>query len=168
MAVDLEDLVPSLRRTVNPPGTELFPDATTGIMAGYLADAFWMGKLDGFFANYTEDPPDSGIIVPESGTDDLTREWQQLIVFFAAMQIIESELRSKNTLFRTKAGPVEYEVQNSAQLLREHLVTLNARRAYLLELLSNSYNIAPGYVDMVCARTARIIDGFGGYDAGSF
>lgn len=163
MAVDLEELVPSLRRMVNPPGSELFPDATDGILTGYLSDAFWLAKLDGFFGGYTEN---DGLVSPESGTTELARDWQQLIVFYAGAQIVENELRGKNTAFRTKAGPVEYEVQNSAQLLREHLLSLNKRRDYLLDLLSTKYNITPGYIDMIAARTDRITNGYTGHESG--
>jgi hypothetical protein len=128
-------------------------------------DAFWTTKLDGFFANYTEDP--EGFITPiDPGGDDLPRDWQQLIVFYAGMQIVENELRAKNTVFRTKAGPVEFETQNSAQLLREHLKMLHERRAYLLELLSSKYNISPGYVDLVAARYNSIVEGLVGFDSG--
>lgn len=164
MAVDLEELVPSLQRQINPPGSELFPDATVGILTGYLSDAFWLAKLDGFFGGYTES---DGLVEPESPTGtDLARDWQQLIVFYAGMQIVENELRAKNTVFRTKAGPVEYEVQNSAQLLREHLTALHRRRDYLLELLSEKYNISAGYIDMIAARTYAITMGFSGYEGG--
>jgi hypothetical protein len=156
MAVDLEELVPPLQRMINPPGSELFPNATVGILTGYLSDAFWLAKLDGFFSGYTET---DGIVTPESPTGtDLQRDWQQLIVFYAGMQIVENELRAKNTLFRTKAGPVEYEVQNSAQLLR---------RDYLLDLLSEKYNIAAGYIDMISARYNAIAMGFSGYESGT-
>ena len=166
MAVDIDDLVPSLRRMVNPPGSELFPNATTGVLAGYLSDAFWTAKLDGFFGGYTEDP--EGFISPETvGGDDLPRDWQQLIVFYAGMQIVENELRAKNTVFRTKAGPVEYETQNSAQLLREHLQAMHRRRDYLLELLSSKYNITAGYVDMIAARYDSMVHGLVSFDSGT-
>lgn len=165
MAIDIEDLVPSLRRMVNPPGSELFPGATTGTLAGYLSDAFWTAKLDGFFGGYIEEP--EGFIAPENGTgDDLPRDWQQLIVFYAGMQIVENELRAKNTMFRVQAGPVEYETQNSATLLREHLKALHDRRTYLLELLSSKYNISPGYVDMIAARYNSMVDGLVSFDSG--
>jgi hypothetical protein len=163
MATDLEELVPSLRRMVNPPGSELLPGVTDGVLVGYLSDAFWLGRLDGFFGGYTES---DGLVSPVSGDTELPRDWQQLIVFYAGMQIVENELRAKNTQFRVQAGPVEYEVQNSAQLLREHLVALHRRRDYLLDLLSSKYNITPGYIDMICARTSNIAETMRGFDSG--
>lgn len=160
--VDLEELVPSLRRTVAAPG-----GAALGVsdveLVGYLSDAFWVAKLDGFFVNYTEE---DGIVEPITGTDDLPRDWQQFLVFYAAMQIVENQLRTTNTQFRAKAGPVEYEVANSAQLLREHLKSLLDRRAYLLEVLLDRYGIVPGYVDMVRARTTALAYGDVGFDGG--
>lgn len=164
MAVDLEELVPSLRRMVSPPGTELLDGQTDGELVGYLSDAFWIAKLDGFFTNYTED---DGTVEPITGITDLPRDWQQFIVFYAGMQIVENQLRTTNTMFRSKAGPVEYEVQNSAQLLREHLKSLMDRRNYLLELLLNRYGVMPGYIDLVGARNNALIQGYVGFDGGT-
>lgn len=164
MSVDLTDLVPSLRREVNPPGQELFPDATNAILLGYLSDSFWLGKLDGFYGGYSES--DGIVINVTEGGDDLSRDWQQLIVFYAGMKIIENSLRNTNTLFRAKAGPVEYETQNSASLLRVHLEALYDRRDALITQLSQQYSISVGYVDMLCARTNALAEGLTGFASG--
>lgn len=164
MAVDVSDeLVDALRRMITPLGSEVYTDVANAVLVGYLSDAFWNGKLDGFFGSYTET---DGVITPESGDTDLGRDWQSLIVFYAAFAIIEAGLRSQSTLFRAKAGPVEYETQNSAQLLRDHLRLLADRRDYLLETLSSSYTISPGYIDNVIARTNSVFYGDGYFESG--
>lgn len=149
---------------ISPPGSDTLASVTDEVLVGYLSDGFWTAKLDGFFAAYTES---DGLISPESGDEDLPRDWQQLIVFYAGMQMVENELRATNTQFRVQAGPVEYEVQNSAQLLREHLKALHTRRDYLLELLSSKYNISPGYIDMIVARYDSMAAGMVTFDSGT-
>lgn len=171
MAVNLIDLVPTLRRQTNQPsdelnrslGTELFTDQTDGILVGYLSDAFWEGKLYGFYGGYTED---DGVVTPESGSTDLDRTWQQLIVFYAAMKILENEYLNRQSLFRAVAGPVEYEVQYSAQLLRDHLATLQKRLEHLLDTLDSTYSSSFAYIDMICARTGSMIHGINHFESG--
>lgn len=171
MAVDLADLVPALRRAINTPaeevdralGTVLFTTQTDSVLEGYLADAFWEGKLQGFYAGYDED---SNIITPESGSTDLSRDWQQLIVIYAALNIIEVEFMNLQTLFRASAGPVEYEVQYSAQLLREILQRQQRRLGNLIHTLENAYSISYGYIDMISARTDSMIWNLNQFESG--
>lgn len=149
MAVDLFDLIEPLRREVNPPGTNAFPDATDDDYSGYLADAFWEARLDGFLVGYEET---DGIVTPISGTDDLGRDWQQLIVIYAGFRILKNELRQIKTLFRAEAGPVSFETQQSAQLLREIMLELRERRDWLLDNLASTGQVAAYYIDAVIAR----------------
>jgi hypothetical protein len=153
MAVNLFDLVDPLKREVNPPGGDLFPDATDDAWSGALTDAFWEIRLFGFLNGFEENAAarggpaafSEGIVTPTSVTDaayddplgyvtalDLGRELQQLIVLWAAWKIALTRLSGLNTTFRAKAGPVEYETQSAATLLAEILKQLKSRIDYIL------------------------------------
>ena len=151
MAIDLGDLVESLQREVSPPGTDLFPDATDDDYFGNLQDSFWEIKLDGIepFANYTES---EGLVSPSSGTTELTRDLQQLIVLYGGIRIVRNAMRNINTTFRAKAGPVEYETQQSATVLKCILDDLASRRNFILNRLSDIGAVDTAYVDMVYQR----------------
>jgi hypothetical protein len=147
MAVNLFDLVDPLRREVNPPGSDLFPDATEDDWGGSLSDAFWEVRLYGFLAGFEENAAarggpeefSTGIVTPTgvdstyddpsgfSAAEDLGREMQQLIVLWAAWKVVLNRMGSMNTTFRAKAGPVEYETQNAATVLKAVLDALKGR-----------------------------------------
>lgn len=149
MAVDLGDLIESLRREVSPPGEDLFPDATDDDYFGNLQDSFWDARLDGLLEGYTES---DGLVVPTSGTTELTRDLQQLVVLYAGVRIVRNHLRALNTLFRSKAGPVEFETQKSAQVLKAILDELHARRNLVLTRLSDVGSVDSYYIDALIAR----------------
>lgn len=149
MAVDLGELIESLRREVSPPGEDLFPDATDDDYFGNLQDAFWDAKLDGLLKNYTES---DGLVVPTTGTTEISRELQQLVVLYAGLRIVRNHLRAMNTVFRSKAGPVEFETQKSAQLLSGLLDELRTRRRLVLDRLAEIGALDTYYIDAVIAR----------------
>lgn len=157
MAVDLSDLIPSLQREVSAPGLDQVPDATNADYLGNLQDSFWDAFLDGAIVGYTES---DGIVTPTSGTTDLPRELQQLVVFYAGMRIIKNLLRNTNTGFRTKAGPVEFETQQSAQLLTALLKDMQDRRLRLIDALVEALDRSTYYFDGVQARAAAMADGY--------
>lgn len=154
MAVDLSDLVESLQRAVSPPGTDLFPDATTSEYEGHLADAFWELVMYGYISGYTEA---SGVITEDvaTPTTDLGREFQQLIVIVAAMNIISMLMVNLNSDFRAKAGPVEFQQSKSASILGRVLDRLQKRFDDLVEGLDDA-NDGSGttyYYDTITERT---------------
>lgn len=153
MAVDLGDLIEPLRREVSPPGEDLFPNATDDEFFGNLQDAFWDARLDGLLANYTES---DGLITTTSGTGDIDRELQQLIVLYAGLRIVRNHLRALNTLFRSKAGPVEFETQKSATLLKGLLDELAMRRRLVLNRLADLGAVDSYYIDAIAAREESI------------
>jgi hypothetical protein len=154
MAIDLGDLVDSLRREVNPPGFDLFPDATEDEWIGNLQDGFWEAVLDGIISGYNEN---DGVVTPKSGDKDLSREFQQLVVFYAGFRIVRNALRQINTVFRAKAGPVEYETQQAATILRSILNDLMDRRKYLLDRLADHGLVNSFYIDAVISRDQNIM-----------
>lgn len=156
MAVNLFDLVDPLKREVQPPGADLFPDATDDAWGGALTDAFWEVRLFGFLAGYEENAAarggpaafGEGIVTPTGIIDetyddpfgfapgqDLDRELQQLVVLWAAWKVVLNRMGSLNTTFRTKAGPVEYETQNAASVLKAVLDALKGRIDFVLSEL---------------------------------
>lgn len=137
MAVDLTDLVESLERSVSPPDEDLYANVTDQQWVGYLADAFWSARVEaGLFSGYFINENDE--IEPESPTDpDLSRDQQQIIVLYATLSIITQSIRNTNTLFRAKAGPAEFETQNSATALKDVLAELQRRRDMVLTRLSD-------------------------------
>lgn len=153
MAVDLGDLIESVQREVNPPGSTLFPDAVEDDYLGFLQDAFWETTLDGFIEGYTES---DGLVSPTSGSTDLSRELQQLIVIYAGFKMLKNYLTNVKTQFRAQAGPVEYETQQSANLLTELMKDLIGRRNSLLARLSELGEIPSYYYDSVIERTSSI------------
>lgn len=159
--VDLFELVDALKREVNPPGSDLFPDATDDDYLGSLTDAFWEVRLYGFLGGFEENAAarggsptfGEGRVTPlgaaegydapsgYSTTADLSRELQQLIVLWAGWKIVLARMGALNTTFRARAGNVEYETQNAASVLKTILDQLKARIDFVIDHISD---YAPG------------------------
>lgn len=156
--VDLVDLVADLKSQVNPPGSDLYPDASEDDWVLYLRNGFWDAYLDGVISTtFTEF---EGEVRPVSGTSTFTRDLQQIAIFYASMRIIENRMTDVKTAFRAKAGPVSYETEQSAQVLKAVIDSLRARRNLLLSRLSDG-GTTPSYVfDGVIARTEGIIQDY--------
>lgn len=139
MAVDLADeqYIDSLKREVIPLGSDLFSGVDEGVWVGYLTDAFWEAKLDGFLAGYVVDP--DGVITNEADPAvNLDQRYVALIVLYAGIRILRNRILNMNTGFRAKAGPVEFEQQNSATMLAEMLKQLRGTKDRILEELEES------------------------------
>lgn len=149
MPVDLSDYVDSLRREVTPPGNDIFDGVDDLVFTGYLTDAFWEARLDGFLTRWSADL--EGIVTPVSGTEEIPRELIGLVILYAGIKILRNRIMNLNTSFRSKAGPVEYEVQNSANLLTEMLKQLAARKDSLLEE-ARQVSTPTFYVDAYAVR----------------
>lgn len=156
MAVDLEDLVPSLRREVSPASEDLYVDVVDADLVGHLSDAFWEGRLFGFFGGYDET---EGIVSPISGTTDLAREDQALVVIFAGIRIVRNALINQDVLFRAKAGPVEFETQSSANALTEAMRQLQAKVKFIYDKVGSLGTVTDHYIDGLAARDYSIRSG---------
>ncbi len=161
MAVDLTDLLDAIKTEVSPPGSDLFPNATDDEWVINLQNAFWEGRLFGFFEGFVEADQE---ITPTVGDDDLDRVQQQLIVLFAGARILRNELRNLNTSFRAKAGPVEFEQQKSANVLKDLLADIRGRIVYLVQGLGADQVY---YIDAVIGRTESIDYGGSYFTSGS-
>lgn len=156
MAVDLSELVESIKREVSPPGNDLLPDATDDMYLGYLQDSFWEAKLYGFFSNYTEA---DGDVSPISGSTDLGRDEQQLIVLFGGVRIIRNYIMSKDTTFRAKAGSVEFETQSSATVFAQILRDIQKKIDILLVNLTDFGTVTDQYLDSLSGRDISLMFG---------
>lgn len=136
MAVDLIDHVPSLVREVNPPGTPRFEGVNDEEWLGYLTDAFWEARLDGFMSGYTCD--EEGIVTHETDPDrEFPRYLVGLIVLYAGIRVLRNSILNTSQSFSATAGPVQYSTQNSATVLAELLKMLQERRKELLAEVEN-------------------------------
>jgi len=153
MAVDLSDLVDLLRSEVDVPGTDSFPLAVEDDWINQLSSGFWETVLDGITTGYTEL---EGIVTPITGTTDLSRELQQLVIMYAGVRVIRNKIMNLNSVFKAKAGPVEFQVEHSATVLRGVLDELVRRRNLILRRLSDVGVTQSYYIDAVLARTESL------------
>lgn len=160
MPVDLSDsdgLIASVKRECSPPGTDLFPDATDEEWQGQLQDSFWEAKVFGFFSGWTEA---DAIITPNaSGGVEMDRASQELIVLFAGARVIRNELKNTNTLFSAKAGTVEFEVQNSAQLLVAILRDIRSKVDLAMAAIGTINSTTVAYIDSLVGREDSVYYG---------
>lgn len=162
MAVDVVDFVPSLKRAVQPPGADLYVGVTDGVWSGYLTDAFWEARLDGFLRGWTvfqDDPaaPENAQFVPVSaGGPDIPRADVALVIIYAAVTVLRNRILNSNTKFRAKAGPVEFEQENSATVLAEMLKQLRTAKDRILEAMEMN---SPTAVMLIDAYSTRLFDG---------
>ena len=161
MSVDLADYADSLRRAITPLGGTAIA-VGDDMLVQHLADAFWNARLDGFFPKYVAN--EDGVITALNGDGtDLPREWISLIVLYASIDALTKQVLSTRTKFRAKAGPVEFEQENSATVLAEMLKQLAASKKRLLEdLLDSASGTTPVYlIDAYSTRSLSAISYYG-------
>jgi hypothetical protein len=165
MAVDLMTYVDSLKREIQPPGTDLFATVTNEQWVGYLADAFWEARLDGFLAGYTTDQGATAgdvTIVSTTGGPDLDQRWMALVILYAGVKILRNRILNMSTTFRAKAGPVEFEQQNSATMLAEMLKQLKATKDRIVEEVDEAGGSLVMVLDAYSTRLYSGLSYFGG------
>lgn len=156
MAIDLSDLVDFVRAEVDAPGDNSFPDSTDAEWTIQLQGAYWELVLDGLvhIGSYTEV---DGVLAPIApNVTEFPRDMQQLVVFYAGIRIVRNKLRTMGTVFRAKAGPVEYETQNSANVMKAILDELVRKRNVILTRLSDLGHISGAYLDMLYVRDESV------------
>jgi len=158
MAVPLEDLLPSVRWSLNVPGeTGFFNFDSDDDWIEALANGFWWANMRGFFKDYRV-TTDGESIANVVGTVELDRRLQQVVVLFTAMNAIEAKLMSIYTHTKSSAKPgLETERDRSAQLLRD---LLQARRNDLQEikllLVGGVYATEVAVIDLFLARDSAL------------
>jgi hypothetical protein len=151
MAVDLADaeFIDSLKREVTPLGS-VAADVDDSVWLGYLTDAFWLARLDGFMPGYTE----SGGDITGPNGEDLPREYVALIVLYAGIKALTIQILNTAPGFRAKAGPVEYEQDSiSATVLAEMLKQLKATKDRIIAEILGVGATPTLYLDALSVRT---------------
>lgn len=157
MAVDITDLVDSLKREVSPPGTNLYPNAVDADWEGQLQDAFWEARLMDMLSDWTLTGNDITPIA--SGGADMGRDMQQLIVLYAGYRIVLTNLQNLKSSFKAKAGPVEFETQQQATVLKAVLDAIRSRINIVLTTLSGLGVSNSMVLDAVIERSYSIAAG---------
>lgn len=85
------------------------------------------------------------MVSPITGTADLTRDWQTLIVLFGAIRVVRMKLIGTNSTFRAKAGPVEFETQNASNVMSSALKQLQDKIDFLLANLAGGISTSQTY-----------------------
>ncbi len=134
-SLDLADLIPDLTYNLNAPGEDQFATVSEEEWVSRLRDGFWNAFNDGLVQDYTES---DGYVTGRSSADLMPRDQQQLIILYTGINVVFQQMLRLNTLFRAKAGPVEYETQQSAQLLKSLLDEMSDRRNKVLERLAET------------------------------
>lgn len=156
-SLDMADLIPSLESAlVVPGGNSPYANATDDEWLGKLKNAFWLAVLDGVISGYTSD--EDGLVTQVDGTDILPGQLQYLVVLYACMDVVRNQLMQIKTVFRAKAGPVEYETQQSAQVFKSLLDGFTKQRDSILENLATGSGSTTFYIDAVRARDCAFQD----------
>jgi hypothetical protein len=136
------------------PGQAAVVGGTEAEWVAQLRNAFWEAVLDGIIVGYTEA---DGVVKPlEASGKALSRDLQQVIVFYAGVRVLKNRLMDLKTRFAAQAGPVRYETEQSAQVLRGLLDEAVRRRNIWLERLSDLGVTDSYYIDAVTARTESV------------
>lgn len=134
--VDITELIPNLEAILTVPGTTSPYDAASEEeWTLKLVNGFWQAVIEGVVEGYSID--EDGIIFPTSGSETFSRAFQQIVVIYAALNIVNAQLLQVKSLFRAQAGPVEYETQQSASVLTALLAELQNQKNLILTRLSD-------------------------------
>lgn len=166
-------LVPALKRELAVPGTfaDVFPDTSDKDLIGALADGFAEAQLFGFFRSLSLTAVDT----PTPGSDwtidpELSSAGGALVVIYASIRSIRSQLRSLKTSQRYKAGPVEFETAQAASVLTAELQFLKDRLKDILKNANGRGSAGMASVfDNYLARNAQMScwGGFHAYEFGA-
>ncbi|HVH54529.1 MAG TPA: hypothetical protein VNA32_10425, partial [Actinomycetota bacterium] len=130
-ATDLTTLVEALKRELAVPGEfdTVFPNTSDDDLAAALADAVAEAQLDGFFGGNTVDP--AALTV----TPALSSGAMALVVIYAGIRSIRSQLRNMKTHVKYEAAGVSYETETAASVLTQELKDFRDRKDNLLALI---------------------------------
>lgn len=157
--VALDTLVDALQVAVNVPGATTVTDDDDGWTIR-LANAFWTAYLDGFFQPWLLNTTGDTIVPVTDGGADMPRQFQQIIVMAAAMDVLEMRAINLPNSKTAKAGPLESSQSTAATTINQILA---ARRADLVrlrnELIGSPFITGTYVIDSVIARNESIADG---------
>lgn len=150
MPTAISDLIPMLKREINAPGFEQYPDIGGGDQLGYIEDGFWDVRLAGMLGSYTVEygqnlptPLTTGakyFTDSSTKTEDLEQKYWMMIILFAGLRLLRLKIMNLAVNFKAEAGPVSYEQQASATVLRALLDSLMKRVQELKGQYSDDFN----------------------------
>jgi len=155
---DLATLVPGLKREVAVPGTfdTVFPDSGDGDLTANLGDAFAEAQLDGFFGTMALDPA-TFLVTP-----DLSAAGGALVIIYGGIRMTRTYLRELGSRSLYEAGPVKYETERAASVLKQQLQDMTERKNQLI--LLGKRGSGKTYVwDGYFARTATNWSDYGSF-----
>ena len=157
-AVDLSDLIEDLVFSMSAPGVDAFPLVSDDEWVSRLADGFWTGYNEGMYVAYTEV---DGIVTHRTDiSQTFPREFQQLVILYTAINSLRRQMMNMYTVFRTKAGPAEYEYQQSATLLNTLFNSLVSQKDAIVDRITKAGYASDVYVtDMYNGRQQGYRDG---------
>lgn len=157
--VDLEDLVEDVKAELTVPGSTSYVGSTTAQWVAQLRNAFWEARLDQVITGYSEA---DGLVTPTSGDTPLSRELQQVLIYYAGVKVLKNYLTTLRTEFRAKGGQAEVEFRQSAAVLVALYKDLTTRRDQWITYLGEAGIVPSYYIDAAQARFYN--DGLGGFN----
>jgi hypothetical protein len=158
MSTPLTDLIPMFNREIDIPGTGIIITSASAKL-GYIEDGFWDIRLAGMLSGFTValgetlTPPgttgDKYFTDQDTLSEDLEQKFWMMVTIFAGFRVLRLKVMQLAVNFTAEAGPVSYEQQASATVLRALLDSLERRVAELKEL----------YSDLIPANVFVVMDG---------
>jgi hypothetical protein len=151
MATPITELIPMFDREINVPNA---PQVTVSASQklGYIADGFWDARLFGLLSKYTivdgadvvpaEPTGDNYITDISTKSKDLDQQFWMMVVIFAGFRLLRLKVMELAVNFKAEAGPVSFEQQASATVLRALLDNLQRRIDELKMIYSDQYGSA--------------------------
>ena len=170
MATPLSDLRAPLKVEIGYPSPLWSGTITDEQLDGFLANGFWEVKLAGLMAPFRLAEGNDPMFFPTSYTSqaitgyttDLTPTdaEEMLVVIMAGFRALELKCLEMAQSLRAHAGPVEYEVQASATVIRAVLESLRTRLRYYLDLVGDVTLGSGGfvYMDGMAQRTYSLVN----------
>jgi hypothetical protein len=133
MHADLAELIESLQNTVCRPGTfgDLFPESTDELLLSVLCDGLAEAHLEGLLMAYECD--EDGIVEPS-----LTSGRAAVVVLFASVRFLRSDLLNRNTSVVYEAGSAHYETTQATNILRDILKALQDQKDRVVARFSDT------------------------------
>lgn len=170
MSTPTQDLVPMFQREINLPAAGQIT-ITGGQIVGYIEDGFWDARLSGVLENYTiadgadindvgGGSPGQNYFTDISGlTEDLPKQFWMLITIFGGFRLLRLRIMELAVNFSAQAGPVSYEQEASATVLRALLDNLQGRIQELKGQYSDEFSSTFVLMDAVAQREYAMLAG---------
>jgi hypothetical protein len=130
---DLAAYTQSLRNVVARPGTyaDLFPETTDDLLVQVLADGLAECHLEATLLGYEAD--DNALVRPPLASGQVA-----LVVLYAGLRLLRSELLNRVTSAKYVAGPVSADTTYATNVLRDIMKALEQQKERVTLLLSTN------------------------------